>query len=191
VPRNHAFTLIELLVTLATIAVLAGLLLSGGLALREGARRGQATALVALLHQALATYRDEDPRGRFPAQPTSGSIEFAPPQFSTSAPRVGDLLERGGFSRHAGTSVTAADDSRRLQDPWHADLQYRVDATVDGTPERPADSAGQVVQVPGDVSDWNPQGLQPYAYVWSWGRDRANRTLKANIANWIYVHQSP
>ena len=189
--HRHAFTLIELLIVIAIIAVLAGLLLAGAMTLREGARKGQATALVALVHQALLTYRDEDPRGRFPPQPASGGIEFAPPQLALSAPRVGDQLERVGFTRSAGASVVAADDSRRLQDPWREDLQYRVDALVDGTPHRPSDAAGQAVQVPGDANDWNPQGLQPFAYVWSWGRDRPGRKLKSNLANWIYIHQSP
>jgi hypothetical protein len=149
-----------------------------------------------MVQQALDTYRGEDLRRRYPADPAGDPpaerIGFAAPDQLAARPRVGDLLERVGFARAQAPTVDDGTGTRILRDPWGQDLRYFVDLGATGTAAvRPSDSAGQQVLVPGDATDWNPQGLRPWAYCWSWGGPRPDRTLKSTIAGWIYVRQNP
>jgi prepilin-type N-terminal cleavage/methylation domain-containing protein len=190
----RAFTLVELLIVLAIVLLLVGMLMGGLGVVRASSRKVQARSLVAMVQQALETYRGEDLRRSFPTDPSGDPpptvIGFAPPELAETRPRVGDLLERVGFSRAQAPRVTTAAGISVLRDPWQQDLNYFLDLGLTGTVAvRPADGSGSEVLMPSDVSDWNPRGLRPFAYCWSWGPTKADNTLKANIGEWIYVRQ--
>lgn len=191
-----AFSLIELLIAIALIALLAGLALGAVSHLRESGKKVQARSLVAMVQQALDTYRGEDLRRRYPADPAGDPpaerIGFAAPDETTSRPRVGDLLEHVGFARAQAPTVDDGTGIRILRDPWDRDLRYFVDTGASGTAAvRPSDSAGLQVRLPTDVTDWNPTGLRPFAYCWSWGRNLPGSTFRDKAAEWIYVRQNP
>lgn len=185
---RRAFTLIELLVVISVIAILVALLAGGMVTVREHARVVQARALIPMLDQALAVYRGEDLLRRFPAQPASGWIAFVEPG---QPPQLGDLLAGVGFSAAGSRQRVAGIADPVVVDPWAAPVEYRLDADLDGTAERPRDPEGIAVQVPGDVDDWNPRGREPFAYVWSWGRPVAGYRGHDHARDWIHSHQDP
>lgn len=186
--RTSAFTLIEILIVVTIVAILVGLLVVGVLAVRERARVTQAKALIPMLDQALGIYRTEDLMRRFPAQPASGWIEFAA---TGASPLIGDRLDGVGLGEISSRQAVSGSANRVLVDPWGVPVEYRLDANMNGTADRPQDEDGVAVQVPGDVSDWNPRGLEPFAYVWSWGRPRADGRKHGRAGDWIYVRQDP
>jgi len=83
---------------------------------------------------------------------------------------------------------------RALVDGWYRPIRYVLDgpfraggvinhSAMNGTADRPASR-----------DDWNPRGVEPFAYVWSLGRpkgtDAADRNA-ANAENWIYKKGLP
>lgn len=188
---KRAFTLIELMTAISIIMLLVGMLAAGGMVVLQHARKSATRALIAQVGQALHAYRDEDSRRRFPPALADQTIRYRV-EGAYAAPQVAiaSLLMKQGLPIH-GDMLEEDAGGRFLADRWGGPIHYHVDETVDGTPDRPLDGAGQPVRVPGDVTDWNPQGDQPYAYVWSRGRPQADGGLRVKATDWIYLREGP
>lgn len=191
---RRAFTMIELIVTVAIVLVLVGLLLGAITVVGRRADAAATAALVMQVHQACQVYRGEDKKRRFPPAVAEGVLFAELPDrdrtWDGAVPLAGNMLARVGLQLH-GDKLTAVGARSAMADAWYEALRYHVDAAADGTIDRPRDSANAQVTVPGDVADWNPQGTEPFAYVWSYGRPKTGSTLKAHIADWQYVRESP
>ncbi len=192
---RNAFTMIEILVTITIIMALVGMLMGAFTVVSRRASAAATAAVVAQVHQACQVYRGEDKKRRFPPEVADGVlyVEF-PDQSRTwdgATPLSGMMLGAVGLKIHSDGCTQLANGRWAIADAWYEPLRYHVDALADGTIDRPRDSANAQVAVPGDVSDWNPQGTEPFAYVWSYGRPKTGSTLKANIAKWHYVKETP
>jgi len=189
------FTLIELLVVVSIIAVLAALLLPAIGVMRNRVKAATTRDTVMGLTIAMTSYASEDARHFFPS-PATGDLlrydEADPAANLTQLESRGYSVRRSDLDRDA-TSATAG----ALLDAWRRPIYYRLDgpfrtaagtidtSRMDGTPARPATP---------DPLDWNPKGSEPWAYIWSLGKpkaDLATDALPANVKNWIYPQGSP
>jgi prepilin-type N-terminal cleavage/methylation domain-containing protein len=174
-PRTRrAFTLVELLVTIAILAVLMGLALSGLMAVRKSQKRTESLQLVNQLHQAMGVYAQMDRRGKFPNPDTGGGLLVS---------GVAGLLEsEAGYMIQRPRIVETA-NGPALCDAWNRALLYAPDLIIDTTIARPA-----------PLPDWNPKGKEPYPYVYSLGNPLTNGNddaLPANASRWLYHSEGP
>lgn len=184
-----AFSLIELLVVISIIMLLVGMLAAGGIVVLQRAHRAATQTTISNVVQALHLYRDEDSRRRFPPDRADQSMRYhISDPYAGNTPHVVTMLMRQGFAVH-GDILGQDGGGDFLADAWGEVLHYQVDALADGTPHRPLDSDGLPVRVPEDVTDWNPAGAQPYAYVWSCGRPKTGSGTRAKATNWVYFRE--
>lgn len=192
---HRAFTMIEILVTITIIMVLVGLLLGGFTVVSRRVHRTQTETQIAQIQQACLVYRGEDKKRRFPPAVAEGVLYVEFPDrdrtWDGSTPLAGMMLARVGLSVHGEQAEATPSGRMALIDAWGMPLHYQVDAVADGTVDRPKDGAGQPVRVPEDVTDWNPKGDEPFAYLWSCGRPHSGSDLRAKATDWIYVHETP
>lgn len=188
-----AFTLLEVVVVIAIVLVLVGMLLSAITVVGRRADAAATRALVAQVHQACQVYRGEDKKRRFPPAVADGVLYVEVPDrdrtWDGTTPLAGNMLGRVGLRVH-GERTAPVGARLALADAWGEPLRYHLDAIADGIVDRPRDGAGAQL-LPGDAPDWNPQGAEPHAYVWSCGRPHAGSTLKAQAAQWHYVQEAP
>lgn len=189
--RRHreALSLIEILVVVAIILVLAGLLVPVIGMVRESARSATTANLVATLDAAMRTYADEDPRHFFPVPAPDLRLIYDPAQPTATL----TVMEGFGYA----IPIQQVDGpgkkgTNALLDGWSRPLRYQLDGQRLGTVDPTA--TDRVADRPAPVADWNPRGLEPFAYVWSIGRpkaDDASDALPANAAAWIYQRALP
>lgn len=190
--RSAGFSLIELLVVITIIIALMGMLVPVIGMIRNSAKSATSQALVASLVVAMRSYADEDPRHFFPTPAATGDRLIYDP----ADPRATlTMMETRGY----GIPVTrlappGATPARELRDGWDRAVRYRLDGprlggagidatTMDGTATKPAPQA-----------DWNPRGLEPYAYLWSVGKPSGDETADADPAaagRWLYERGTP
>lgn len=187
----RGFTLIELLVVIGIIMLLVGMVAAGGMVVMQQAHRTTTQATILSLSQALTLYRDEDARRRFPPDRPDQTIRYhRDGPYAGGTVNVASMLMRQGLAIH-GEMLGEDASGSFLTDAWGEPFHYQVDAVVDGTPHRPLDTGGQPVRVPEDVKDWNPAGVQPYAYLWSCGRAKSAGGTRAQATNWLYFREGP
>lgn len=187
-----AFTLIELLVVITVILLLIGMLASGGMLILQRAHRARSEQTVNAVVQAMLLYRDEDARRRFPPEQTDFTLRHrASGVYAGGTTNVATLLMKQGLAIH-GELLGNDGTSDYLADAWGEPIRYYVDdGTVGTSPIRPNDAIGQPVRVPQDVTDWNPRGTRPFAYVWSYGRPSFQNDHRENAKSWLYHRESP
>lgn len=118
------FTLIELLVIIAIIAMLMGLILSGGTAAKNRSRIYRAKTMIASLQTALALYHTD-----FGAYPSAGNQNL-----------VNLLADAGTYASYTdwhGPYIAFKEDDlsggipgARVVDPWGADYYYTMDSLL-------------------------------------------------------------
>lgn len=186
-----AFTLIELLVVITVIMLLIGMLASGGMMILQRAHRASSEQTVHAVVQAMLLYRDEDERRRFPPEAADHTLRHrAEGAYAGGTTNVATLLMKQGLAIH-GEQLSSDGSGEYLADAWGEPIHYQLDAVVDGTPHRPLDAAGLPVRVPDEVTDWNPRGEQPFAYVWSCGRPGAQFDRRDHAKSWVYHREAP
>lgn len=189
-----AFTLVELLVVVAIIAVLVAMLLPAIGLLRERSRTATARTALAAVAMAIGNYVAEDARHFFPT-PQGGDLLRYDEADAWSNLRqlaaVGFEVRPSQLDGDAGSASRGA-----LLDPWGRPYRYRPDGPfrtaagsdgtrMNGTADRPATP---------DPLDWNPKGIEPFAYLWSLGRPSAipaDDALPASVARWHYQRGAP
>ena len=189
----QGFTLIELLMVIGITMLLVGMVAAAGMVIMQQAHRTSTQATILAITQALTLYRDEDPRRRFPPDhpyPLDQTIRYDPKgAYVGSAVNVASMLMRQGLAIHGEMLGEDATGSYSfLVDAWNQPFHYQVDSVVDGSPKRPLDSNGQPL-VLDDAKDWNPAGVQPYAYLWSCGRPKSGSGTRAQASNWLYMRE--
>jgi prepilin-type N-terminal cleavage/methylation domain-containing protein len=177
--NRRGFSLTELLVVIVIIATLAGMLLGGMVLVRENVRRTAAVQRIGELHAALENYRGEDMRHRYPV-PLPAATPWlrcdpdfvlvpdpARPRQRNHAVEVLDMLAERGLTWDPQSIADGI-----LVDPWRHPYRYQVDDGQAAAPWKPA-----------PLQAWNPDGLRPFAYVWSLGKAGNDDLGKAD--GWI------
>jgi type II secretory pathway pseudopilin PulG len=173
--------LIELLVVIAIIAALVSVLMPVIGMVRDSARRTKTQALINGLSAAVEVYALEDQRRRYPPAESDQSLRTGG---GTGGPvRTLDLLRECG-SGWTGSDIDGPTDpglGGRLVDGWRRAIRYTLDDNMDGiiAADRPAPQA----------VDWNPQGREPFVYIWSLGRPSGNDIVDgdpSNYTRWLY-----
>lgn len=190
--RRTAFTIVELLVVVVIIAVLIGLLFPVITTLKNGKNKALTNAQIMKLMIAMEQYASEDPRHFYPTPVASEFLTFD----ERGHAGVLYLLTRAGYTVQTQELDQVAPSGqpmyKALLDGWQRPLRYRLDgprfvgAVVDaGSMNGTADTPAGAV-----VTDWNPKGKEPWAYVWSLGKPTKDGdttdALPANAANWLY-----
>lgn len=115
---KKAFTLIELLVVIAVIALLIGLLLSGGDAARKKAKIYQAKAMISSLETALAMYHVD-----FGIYPVSGNQNLV--NLLSDISTYGTYPDwQGPYISFKAENLNGIIPSAALKDPWGMDYSY-------------------------------------------------------------------
>lgn len=184
------FTLIELLVVISIIAVLAALLLPAIGVLRHRAKAAATTDAVMGLNIAMSGYAAEDTRRLYPS-PAAGDLLLY--DEADPAANLTQLESRGYIVRHADLDKDASSPTHRaMLDAWRRPIYYRLDGPVRSGGVIDASRMNGTADCPASPKpdDWNPKGVEPWAYVWSLGKpkaDLASDAAAANVVNWIYV----
>lgn len=188
--RPGGFTLIELLVVISIIAVLAAMLIPAIGVLRDRTKAAATRDAVMGLSIAITSYAAEDSRH---FMPTPGAGNLLRYDDADPAANLSQLELRGYIIRHADLDKDASSPTyKALLDGWRRPIYYHLDGpfrsggTIDasrmnGTADCPATPK---------PDDWNPKSVEPWAYVWSLGKpkaDLATDALSANVGSWIYV----
>lgn len=175
---DTAFTMIELLITIGIIIILIALLLPAIGMVRNSVMHAKTVELIAGLTAAAEIYIQEDTRHRYPP--------VEPDQSMRTCNLVGseltlDLLrDRGAQWRQSDLTLASGSTMPDcLVDAWKRQVYYTVDDVIDHVIARPAPS----------MTNWNPDSLEPFAYIWSLGRPTGNQAADlnpSNASNWIF-----
>ncbi len=174
------------MIAVTCIVALIGILLPAVGMVRTSSKKHTAAEVISQLSEAMVTYRQDDPRHRFPMVNGDGTLSV----LAIPGPGQGALAQLSAIGLYFGAEQRR-DDATRLLDPWSRPYQFDV--------ARPS-----VALPAGALSDWNwdataaherEWGLRPdpvttvvaagpllHPYIWSLGTagDRTNATT------WIY-----
>ena len=190
------FTLIELLVVISIILVLAAMLIPAVGLLRDRSRAATTRAAIVGLSVAMGSYAAEDKRRFFPVPAASQRLLYDPDNPGATL----TMMEAHGYIVRLEDvdRVPGSPTYRALLDGWRRPVRYQLDgpllgaggaidaSLMNGSADRPAPLAV--------CPDWNPRGVEPWAYVWSLGKphgDEAADALPAAAARWIYPQLAP
>ncbi len=174
--QRRGLSMVELLTVVAIIAVLAAILLPAIGVVRNRSKAAATRGIVSALSLALEQYRLEDMRRKLP--PADGpTLQY---ETDDGKPRTTlNLIETAGYQTPAAQLLPPNGTRREHADGWGRALRYQLDAATTGGAVKPA-----------PLDDWNPTGVQPFAYVWSLGQPRgteADEALPSHApGNWIY-----
>jgi prepilin-type N-terminal cleavage/methylation domain-containing protein len=191
-PRRSGLTLIELLLVVSIVAILIAIVMPAVGIVKAHARTITARDTVAELWNAIQDYADENPRHLYP---TPASTRYL--TYSSSDPwTVLAQLSVDGY-QVPGQLLDHAQDSPTfgcLLDPWHRPYFYSVDGPV-LTTSGVVDTSRMngVADRPASIPSWNPQGIEPYAYVWSVGPPvgtLSDDSDPAHASAWIYARST-
>jgi len=188
-PIRRGFTLVEIIVVIAIVVVLIGLLVPAVVLVQRSVQQRTASQMVAMLHQAVEAYRQDDAQRRYPTQPNADrSLSRREVDDARSATGTLELLESRGFQAGAEQEH---DGEGRLIDPWGEPYRYwptmlRSEVVADGVlPDWNWDAANSRPAAwgrrPDPLTQTVADGALLYAYVWSVGRKATGP------ATWIYT----
>lgn len=185
--RKRGFTLVELLVVIAVIVVLVAIMLPAVNIIRHKTYTATSREMIQSLAIAMRVYADEDRRRFFPTPMTGSELlhyDLADPT------TVIMLLERSGYRVNPSQLGPDPDGSgkRCLMDGWHRPLRYVLDGPFISAGAIDSTRMNGTANRPAPLPDWNPKGVEPFAYLWSLGRPKstdADDALPANAGSWI------
>ena len=118
------FTLVEILVILGVIAILTGLILSGGIAAKKRAKIYQARTMIASLETALALYHVD-----FGAYPAAGNQNLVNLLFDSAAYSPNSDWH-GPYMSFKKNDLNGSIPSAAVIDPWEVDYHYTMDSAL-------------------------------------------------------------
>jgi type II secretory pathway pseudopilin PulG len=184
---RHAFSMIEMVVVAGAVVALMALLLPAIAMVRASVAKRTATQVVSQVLQAIASYRDEDARHRFPVANADSSLSFR----GIPGPDPGPLgcLELLGLY-HDGSQ--RRDQDSRLLDPWRHPYRYTLARPAPASPADALrdwnwDTTASHERAWGSRPDPDTQRIEDgpllFAYVWSLG-PAGDET---DARSWIYI----
>lgn len=187
------FTLTELLMSLSIVGLLVAITLPVIGVMRDRARNAISRELVTSLTVGMTLYARDDPQHLYPTPAASGLLTYDP-----ADPRSA-LGQLDAFGWSLRTSSLDRDPSsptcRCLLDGWRRVIRYRLDGPL-RTPAGQVDRSRMngIADRPAPQLDWNPRGVEPFAYVWSTGRPHGSPEADAspeNAGRWIFERSAP
>jgi prepilin-type N-terminal cleavage/methylation domain-containing protein len=177
---SAGLTLMEMMIVITVILVLAGILIPAVNLVRNKVRRAEAMSTILGLATAVELYRDDSRPHRYP--PMNAEKSLVSKVGGGGSVRLPlDLLQDYAFNWR----TAQLDEAGRLCDPWRRHIRYHTDEVVSTPP---------VPDRPAPVADWNPQGREPFAYIWSLGQPSGDDTADADpahAARWLYRNSAP
>lgn len=183
-------TLIEILVVITIIAVLAALGIAVAGVVTKRVHAATTRSRVVAISNAMDVYRGEDKLGRFPPAVAGRAIECDLSGAASSL--TGNLLADVGLSLTGDILINLPSGRKAIADAWGEQVMYQADSNHDGVIDPPTDASGVAVALPGDAPDWNPDLVEPFAYVWSWNAPSTQGAPHAHgdARSWIYRQQA-
>jgi len=188
-PARQAVSAVELLTVVALLLVLIGLAAPVVGMVRTRARIAEARETITQLWMAVQEYANEHPWHLYPTPQPDGFLStdpFQPGAVVTQLLAAGLAVPSQHWDHAAGSPSFHC-----LLDPWARPYRYQLDGprlAANGTLD--ASSMNGVADRPAVVPGWNPQGVEPFAYLWSVGPVHGSFSQDADPANataWVYA----